>query len=131
MEKAGDLLGRVARKMRRPEAPVAWLASCWPQIVGKTIAAHAHPVRCQAGCLEISADGKVWQNQLQDMSRNLRDQINRAWGGSLVRELKFTTAAKPPTSISAASGSPGRPPRRSVPYELDNDHTPFIRRRKS
>lgn len=119
MEKAADLLGRVARKLRRPEAPIAWLASSWPRIVGKTIATHAHPVRCQAGCLEISADGKVWQRQLQEMARDLGEQINHAWGGLLVREVRFTTAAK----------STKRSPRRSIPYELDNDHTPFIRRR--
>ncbi|MGH9736809.1 MAG: DUF721 domain-containing protein [Candidatus Acidiferrales bacterium] len=128
MERAADLLGRVARKLRRPEAPIAWLASSWPRIVGKTIATHAHPVSCQAGCLEISADGKVWQGQLQEMSRDLQDHINHAWGGPLVRVMKFTTAAKP--SNGASPGSPPRSRRRSVPYELDNDHTPFVRRRK-
>lgn len=131
MERAADLLGRVARKLKRPEAPIAWLASSWPRIVGKTIATHAHPVRCQAGCLEISADGKVWQRQLQEMARDLRDQINHAWGGPLVRELKFIAAVKRSTDLSTMSESTGRAVRRSVPYELDNDHTPFIRRRKS
>lgn len=130
MERAADLLGRVARKISRPEAPIAWLASCWPRIVGKTIATHAQPVRCQGGYLEISADGKVWQGQLQDMSRDLRDQINRAWGGQLVRELKFTTAAPRSGRVLGSSESTERPARRSVPYELDNDHTPFVRRRK-
>lgn len=130
MERAADLLGRVARKLRRPEAPIAWLASSWPRIVGKTIATHAHPVRCQAGCLEISADGKVWQRQLQDMARDLGEQINHAWGGLLVREVRFTTAAKSSSDVSDASQSAKRSPRRSIPYELDNDHTPFIRRRK-
>ena len=130
MERAADLLGRVARKLRRPEAPIAWLASSWPRIVGKTIATHAHPVRCQAGCLEISADGKVWQRQLQEMARDLREQINHAWGGLLVREVRFTTVGKSSPGASGASESTKRSPRRSVPYELDNDHTPFIRRRK-
>lgn len=130
MERAADLLGRVARKLRRPEAPIAWLASCWPRIVGYTIATHARPVRCHAGCLEISADGKVWQSQLQDMSRDLQEQINRAWGGPLVHALKFTSPLKPCVAAPELSGPAGRRARRCVPYELDNDHTPFVRRRK-
>ncbi|HTU34351.1 MAG TPA: DUF721 domain-containing protein [Candidatus Acidoferrum sp.] len=131
MERAADLLGRVVRRLKRPEAPIAWLASSWLRIVGKTIATHAHPVRCQAGCLEISADGKVWQHQLQGMARDLRDQINQAWGGPLVRELKFTmTTAKSSSGPSNSSDSGQRRAPRSVRYELDNDHTPFIRHRK-
>lgn len=139
MERAADLLGHVARKMRRPEAPIAWLVSSWPRIVGATVAAHTRPVRCHDGCLEIAADGKVWQRQLESMTRDFCAQINRAWGSTLVREVRFATArnsvlpsagapesnAKP---FDAASGA--KPARRSVPYELDNDHTPFIRRRK-
>lgn len=140
MEKAAELLGRVARQMRRPEAPIAWLVSSWPRIVGMTIAAHTRPARCQDGRLEIAADGKVWQRQLESMARDFCAQINRAWGSTLVREVKFTpakdrTAAAPGASASDAKPSGAAAPgtkarRRSVPYELDNDHTPFIRRRK-
>ena len=140
MEKAAELLGRVARKMRRPEAPIAWLVSSWPRIVGTTIAAHTRPARCHDGCLEISADGKTWQHQLESMTRDFCAQINRAWGSTLVREVKFTPAKDRSAAVTNASASSARPSdaaapgtqagRRSIPYELDNDHTPFIRRRK-
>lgn len=138
MEKAAELLGRVVRKMRRPEAPIAWLVSSWPRIVGTTIAAHTRPARCQDGCLEISADGKTWQRQLESMTRDFCTQINRAWGSTLVREVKFTPAKERSAPGASASGAKpsdaaangARTGRRSVPYELDNDHTPFIRRRK-
>jgi predicted nucleic acid-binding Zn ribbon protein len=132
MDRAADLLGRVARKIKRPEASMVWLASSWSRIVGKTIAAHTRPLRCQNGCLEIAADGKVWQRQLESMSRDFCAQINRAWGSVLVREVKFATAKNRPAAGSEPS-APGTPPRsvsRSVAYELDNDHIPFIRRRK-
>jgi predicted nucleic acid-binding Zn ribbon protein len=129
MDKAADLLGRVARRLRRPEAPIVWLASSWPRIVGRTVAAHTRPVRCQDGCLEIDADAKVWQRQLESMALDFCSQINRAWGSALVREVKFATAAN---RCAGASGSApaGSPARRTTPYELDNDHLPFIRRRK-
>lgn len=138
MDKAGDLLGRVARKLGQSQAPIAWLTSSWPRIVGPTVAAHARPLRCHNGCLEIAADGKVWQRQLESMSRDFCSQINRAWGSTLVREVKFALTTPRPSSAAGASlsdapaaPSAARPSmRRTIPHELDNDHLPFIRRRK-
>jgi predicted nucleic acid-binding Zn ribbon protein len=133
MDRAADLLGRVARKIKRPEASMVWLASSWSRIVGKTIAAHTRPLRCQNGCLEIAADGKVWQRQLESMSRDFCAQINRAWGSILVREVKFATAKnRPAARAGSAAAGPSTPASvsRSIAYELDNDHIPFIRRRK-
>ena len=115
MNKAGDILGRVVRKLDRPEAAFAWLSTSWPNIVGKALAAHTRPLRCEKGCLEISADSKAWQKQLEQLSADFRLRINQAWGGTLIREVKFV-ARKP---------GPKR-----IPYELDNEHTPFIRRKK-
>jgi predicted nucleic acid-binding Zn ribbon protein len=116
MNKAGDILGRVVRKLDRPEAALAWLSTSWANIVGKALAAHTRPLRCEKGSLEISADSKAWQKQLEHMTADFRNRINQAWGGTLIREVKFV-ARKP---------GPKR-----IPYELDNEHTPFIRRKKS
>ena len=102
--------------MKRPEAALAWLTSAWPTVVGKTLAAHTRPVRCGSGCLEISADGKAWQKQLEAMQSEFCAQVNCSWGGNLVREVKFVAA---------------RPGPRNVSRELDNNHTPFVRRRRS
>lgn len=116
MKKAGDILGRVVRKLDRPEAALAWLSTSWANIVGRALAAHTRPLHCERGCLEIAADSKSWQKQLEQMAQDFRVRINQAWGGTLIREVKFV-ARKP---------GPKR-----IPYELDNEHTPFIRRRKS
>jgi predicted nucleic acid-binding Zn ribbon protein len=116
MERAGNFLGGTLRQIKRPEAVVAWLSGVWPSVVGKTLAAHTRPVRCQAGCLEIAADTKAWQKQLEQMKPEFCAQVNKAWGGSLIREVKF------------AASKPG--PRR-ISHEMDNEHTPFIRRRRS
>lgn len=114
MEKAGDFLGGMLRQMKRPEAAVAWLAGVWPQVVGPTVAAHTRPVSCVAGRLEVATDGKPWQVQLETMSREFCTQVNRNWGGNLVREIRFVPSARP----------------RHISHEFDNDHTPFVRRRK-
>jgi len=115
MERAGDILGKAMRRMNRPEASLAWLSGAWPSIVGESLATHARPVRCYGGCLELATDGKAWQQQLEAMKREFCGRINEAWGGSLVREVKF---------VAKKNGA--RPP-----HETDNEHLPFIRRRRS
>ena len=87
MERAGKILGRTLRRLERPEAAIAWLSSTWPQIVGKLLAARTRPVRCENGRLEIAADTKAWQKQLESMKREFCARINQAWGGTLIREV--------------------------------------------
>ncbi|HVB57272.1 MAG TPA: DUF721 domain-containing protein [Candidatus Acidoferrales bacterium] len=115
MEKAGEFLGRVVRRLERPEAALAWLTSSWAAVVGKTLAAHTRPVRCESGCLEVSADGKAWRKQLESMKSEFCARVNQAWGGNLVHEIKFVAAKPGPKRVSR---------------EMDNEHTPFVRRRK-
>jgi predicted nucleic acid-binding Zn ribbon protein len=115
MERANKILGRALRRLHQPEAAIVWLAGTWPHVVGTALAAHTRPVRCQNGCLEISADSKSWEVQLLTIEREFRAAVNCAWGGDLVREIKF---------VRARRQSP-------IAHEHDNQHTPFIRRAKS
>jgi predicted nucleic acid-binding Zn ribbon protein len=115
MDKAGNFLGGVVRRMRRPEAAIAWLTSMWPKIVGKALAARTRPLRCENGCLEIAADNKAWRKQLEDMKLEFCARINQAWGGKLIREVRFVAAKPGPKHIS---------------HEFNNEHTPFVRRGK-
>jgi predicted nucleic acid-binding Zn ribbon protein len=126
MHKAGDLLGGAVRRMKRPEATIAWLSSSWPSIVGKMLASHTRPLRCENGCLEVAADRKDWKNQLEPMTREFCERINQAWGGKLVREVKFVAT---PRSISKSNNGAKPGPKQAV-RETDNEHLPFIRRRK-
>jgi predicted nucleic acid-binding Zn ribbon protein len=114
MERAGDILGKALRQLDRPEAALAWLSSAWASIVGNAVAAHVRPVRCAAGCLDLAADGRAWQQQLMRMDRQIASRINQAWGATLVKEVKF----------SAAKPGPER-----LRHEFDNEYLPFIRRR--
>ncbi|HTR47121.1 MAG TPA: DUF721 domain-containing protein [Verrucomicrobiae bacterium] len=116
MERAGEFLGKALRRLDRPEAALAWLLGRWPSIVGKALAAHTRPQKCASGRLELATTGKAWQQQLESMKREICARVNEAWGGHLVREVKLV-AAKP---------GPKRTPR-----ESDNEHTPFIRRRRA
>ena len=118
-------MGKALRRMDRPEAAMAWLSSTWPMIVGKALAEHARPLRCKSGCLELAADGKPWQRQLETMKREICAHVNQAWGGKLVSELRFASDSD---SVRPWNSSPG-PSRASL--ETDNEHTPFIRRRRA
>jgi len=115
MERAGEFLGHVVRRLKQPDATFAWLASAWPSVVGQTLASHTRPVRCDGDCLELEGDGKAWQRQLETMRRELCSRINQAWGGSLIREIRFVAA---------------RPGPHGVRHEIDNEYRPFIRRRR-
>ena len=126
MHKAGDLLGGAVRRMKRPEATIAWLASSWPTIVGKTLAARTRPLRCENGRLEIAADHKDWKSQLEPMTQEFCARINQAWGGKLVKEVKFV--ATPRTTSKSNDGA--KPGLKRATRESDNEHLPFIRRRK-
>ena len=114
MEKAGNFLGGMLRQLKRPEAAVAWLAGVWPSVVGAIVAAHTRPLSCKSGCLEVATDGKPWQAQLEIMSGEFCAQVNRNWGGTLVREIRFVPSGKPSY----------------ISHEFDNNHTPFVRARK-
>jgi len=116
MERAGDFLGKTLRRLDRPEAALAWLASSWPTVVGKALAAHTRPLRCHGGCLELEIDGKAWQKQLETLKREFCERVNCAWGGNLVHQVKLVSA---------------RPGPKRVAREVDNDHIPFIRRRRA
>lgn len=126
MERAGNFLGPTLRRLDRPEAALSWLSAAWPQIVGPALAAHTRPLRCNEGCLEISADGKAWKKELEELKPHFCARINQAWRGTLVREIKFVAAR---ASSSSANGTVKPGPRR-LARELDNEHTPFIRSKK-
>jgi predicted nucleic acid-binding Zn ribbon protein len=116
MNRAGDFLGNVIRRINHPDATLAWLESAWVSVVGPQLASHTRPLRCVNHRLELSAD-RAWQSQLSSMEADLRARINAAWGDTLVRELKFVRSA-------TRSASP------ALRRELDNSYTPFIRRRR-
>jgi len=114
MDRAGNFLGNVIRRINHPDATLAWLEGVWPSVVGPQIAAHARPLRFLRGGLELSTDNAVWQSQISRMEQDLRARINSAWGGTLVRQIKFAPAG--------ANGP-------VMSREFDNSHIPFIRRR--
>jgi len=131
MERAGEFLGRVARRLGRPEAALAWLSGSWPGIVGEALAAHTRPLRCEEGLLEILADGKAWRKQLEEMRKEFCGQINRSWGATLVKEIRFVSTPSATQSQSNPPNDSDGSDARRISFEQDNEHTPFVRRKKA
>lgn len=112
MERAGDFLGVALRQTRDPKASAAWLRALWPSLIGETMAAHLRLASCAKGALRLEADSREWKNHAEAMNERLRNRVNQAWGGVLVRELLIEVARA-----------------KRLPYEIDNDHLPFLRKR--
>ncbi len=125
MRQAGEILRGALRRLKRPEQPLDWLVAVWPLVVGKRLAERTRPLACAAGVLEIAVAGAAWREQLAEMTESLRGQINRWWGGELVRQVKLVPV---PTTLPVGKASPewlAKPP---VPAEPAPERNPFIRR---
>ena len=83
VERAGEFLGRVAQRLGKPEAAIAWLGAAWPSIVGGALAAHTRPIRCESGCLTIVQ----WHQPRVGPDAGSRSCIDRIENGA---EQRFT-----------------------------------------
>ena len=132
MHRAGEILRGALRRLRRPEQPLDWLVAVWPLVVGKRLAECTRPLACAAGVLEIGVAGAAWREQLAEMTDSLRAQINRWWGGELVRQVKLVpvpaSPAGGPATLPPAKASPKWVAKPPVPAEPAPERNPFIRR---
>lgn len=113
MEKADELLSAALKRMRDPDAPLVWLQARWDSLLGETFAAHVRPVASVGGVLRLVADSPEWMAQAEAAEQQVLDRINRAWRGLLVRKLQIDSTSR----------------KRRLPYEVDNNHLPFLRKR--
>jgi predicted nucleic acid-binding Zn ribbon protein len=81
-------------------------------IVGAKLGERTRPQRLADGVLDVSVNGKEWRVELEGVAAEFAGRVNAAWGGSLVKQVRFAAARR--------AG-----PR--LPRSLDNEHTPFVR----
>ncbi len=104
------------RRATPQRSSFAWLAGTWPAIVGKRLAEHTRPSDLAGGVLHIAVSGKEWRVELEEVAEEFRTRVNQAWGGTVVREIRFSDDRK------------GRP---RIRHEFDNEYTPFVRGKRS
>jgi predicted nucleic acid-binding Zn ribbon protein len=111
MEQAGEILKGALGKLARREDALEWVQAVWPVVLGSRVAARARPVAWRDGVLEVDVRSAAWQRELEAMAARLCAEINRAWGGQLVREMRFTSGEAPARTPFVRRGAQRRKPR--------------------
>jgi predicted nucleic acid-binding Zn ribbon protein len=86
MERAGRLIGKLKLKVDDPE-----LRACaaWKVAAGKKITDHARATRLVRGSLIVEVEDKIWQSQLNSISKMLLANLEKALGEALVTDIDF------------------------------------------
>lgn len=61
----------------------------WPEIVGKEIGNKTRPQKIFKGILYILVSSPTWANELDMMSTQLIEKINRYIGEPVIKDLRF------------------------------------------
>jgi predicted nucleic acid-binding Zn ribbon protein len=86
-------LGEVVDGLMAEEAfsrgmPIAALASQWPVVMGKRLAAETEPARLEDGVLTVRATDGPWGAQARFLAEQIRLNANRALGSQAVRSVR-------------------------------------------
>ena len=104
MEEVGKLLPTIFRRqMRRENAHIVEiLGPLWMRVAGKEIAEHSRPVEFAAGTLTLGTSCPSWAAQLRLMTEELRAEINKFLGCTVVKKLQVRLAVNLERSDAAA-----------------------------
>jgi hypothetical protein len=105
MEPANKALWSALKRVARPERPLDLLRAIWSVVLGPRMAAHTRPVAWNKGTITIEAFEPEWRTQLEQMTGEIRKQINRWWGTELVHEVRISTGRR--GAGSGATRAPG------------------------
>jgi predicted nucleic acid-binding Zn ribbon protein len=74
---------------------LAEIASCWYEVVGPQVAAHATPRRLRGDELTVSVDHPSWATQLAFLGPGICAALNERLGTEVVQHLNVHVAARP------------------------------------
>lgn len=101
-----QLLHQILRRAEasyRDRAHLVW--EVWENAVGAELAHRSRPQSLRAGRLTVAVANAAWMQQLSFLRESIRDNVNRALGQPLVREVRLrlaeTAAPRPPHQPSA------------------------------
>ena len=93
MQRASQLI----RSLRLPGEALdveALACACWPQAVGRKVAAHTRAVRMVRARLIVEVEDDTWQRQLFGLSRQILRNLERNLGAGLVGDVEFRVAPR-------------------------------------
>lgn len=59
----------------------------WPEVVGKTVAARAMPLRIIKGTLTVAVSSGPWKQELTFLKAMMIEKLNSCLGGEVVKEI--------------------------------------------
>lgn len=86
-----DILGVLQLQAKLQEQPFQRLLKCWPEVVGKVIAAHTRPLSIQRDVLRVATSSAAWAQNLTFERRRLLVKLNTVLPTPLV-DIRFSTA---------------------------------------
>jgi hypothetical protein len=106
MERASKLI----RTLRLPGETITTeeiACALWPQAVGKKIAAHTRAARMVRERLVIEVEDRIWQRQLNALSRTILRNLERQLGAGVVDDLEFKVVPRRREPQRAHESAPG------------------------
>jgi predicted nucleic acid-binding Zn ribbon protein len=81
--------------------------ACWPQAVGRKIAAHTRAVRMVRTRLIVEVEDAIWQRQLFCLSQQIVRNLAKSLGAGLVEDVEFRVAPRKREPVRARVAAPG------------------------
>jgi hypothetical protein len=81
--------------------------ACWPQAVGRKIAAHTRAIRMVRARLIVEVEDAIWQRQLFCLSHQIVRNLARSLGAGLVEDVEFRVAPRKREPERARVALPG------------------------
>jgi hypothetical protein len=108
MQRASQLI----RSLRLPGETLdveALACACWPQAVGRKVAAHTRAIRMVRTRLIVEVEDDTWQRQLFGLSRQILRNLERNLGAGLVGDVEFRVVPRKRQPERARVAAPGLP----------------------
>ncbi len=81
--------------------------ACWPQAVGRKIAAHTRAVKMVRARLIVEVEDSIWQRQLFGLSHQIVRNLAKSLGAGLVEDVEFRVAPRKREPERARVALPG------------------------
>ena len=85
-----DILDGLLSGAKLPFNPAdAEIWNIWDEVVGETIAEHAHPSNIRGKKLRVHVSEPIWLQELEFVAETIKEKLNRKLGRNAVEKIIF------------------------------------------
>ncbi len=105
----GDVVARVLRELGvgRVTSELK-VFEVWEEALGETLAKNLRPVAFMQGVVVAAVPDSAWLQEMHFLKDEVKRKLNRAMGGSVVRDVRFKLGAARDTAEAEDAPSPWR-----------------------